>query len=541
MNRAIHQRDDVQGLRALAVISVILFHINKSWLSGGFIGVDMFFVISGFIISSIIIQEGKNFSFLSFYSSRIKRIVPAYLFILIATSILSAFLFVPEDNLRFSKSLMSALMFFSNYYFGWYQDYFAPQSYELPLLHTWSLSIEMQFYLLLPFILIFIPKKYLIRMIISLSVVILFITQAQLLSGKNSSVYFSLLARIPEFFLGTLVVLFPKYKSKYKEYLGLFGICLIAISLYFITHNSIFPGLLALPVCIGTALIIYIQNSKVNAVLSNRILVFIGDISYSLYLWHWVVFSVYRYVLQSYELSIAEIIICLFITFISSYGSYKCIETPFRKVDFRNFIIKLSPICLSLVVICYLSESINDKYMTRMPETWTRYADDSTICNDKIVGDCVRGDKAAHKEILLIGDSHAAQLNIFADVFGIATKTRIRVISASSCVTIPNFDMDGLPDWAKPACELQIKEVEKYLDSVEYIILAGMWQHHAQRPLFLKSLNDFLSMVKQPVMVLAQVPMLNQNIQRSFHLLYHPIKSQLFHRLMLHVLLISDL
>ncbi len=518
MSIAKHKRNDVQGLRALAVISVMLFHIDESWLSGGFIGVDIFFVISGFVITSLITKQDKSFSFLSFYGARIKRIVPAYLSVLIATTILASFLFVPEDNLRFLKSLRSSLMFLSNNYFGGYQDYFSPKSYELPLLHTWSLSVEMQFYLFLPLLLVFINRKYLVKALVCLIIATLLITQVQLLSGKNISVYFSLLARIPEFLIGCLVAIFPKYKGKFNEHLALIGIIFVTSSLYFINSNSTFPGLLSMPVCIGTALVIYANNSRVNLFFSNRFLVFIGDLSYSLYLWHWVVFSIYRYVLQSYKLSILEIIICFFVTFITSYVSYKCIENPFRKLECKKFIIKFSPVCLCLVVIYYFSESINDKYMTLMPEAWTRYADESAICNDKIIGECIRGDKIAQDEILLIGDSHAAQLNIFADLVGKATKTKIRVITASSCVTIPTFDMDGLPDWSKPACELQIKEVEKHLMYVNTIILAGMWQHHAQRPLFLKALHDFLSKNKKPVIVLAQVPMLNQNIQRSLRL-----------------------
>jgi len=145
-------RNDIQGLRAIAVLAVIFFHVNKNYLPGGFVGVDMFFVISGFLIGSIIFRQklARQFSFVEFYKARYRRIVPAYLAMVSIVSILAAILFVPKDFAFFWQSLKSTLYFSSNQYFSEFGDYFGPSSHELPLLHTWSLAIEMQFYLLLP-------------------------------------------------------------------------------------------------------------------------------------------------------------------------------------------------------------------------------------------------------------------------------------------------------------------------------------------------------------------------------------------------------
>ena len=149
-------RNDIQGLRSIAVLSVIIFHLNKYWLPGGFIGVDMFFVISGFLITGIILTRKRQneFSLISFYTSRIKRIVPAYLVLIIIVALCAAILFIPNDFDAFRASVKSALYFNSNTFFAKQHDYFGPAVHELPLLHTWSLAIEMQFYLLLPLSLI---------------------------------------------------------------------------------------------------------------------------------------------------------------------------------------------------------------------------------------------------------------------------------------------------------------------------------------------------------------------------------------------------
>ncbi len=155
------QREDIQGLRAVAVLAVILFHVDRRWLPGGFTGVDIFLVISGFLITSIIVRQQSqgSFSFLSFYASRIRRIVPAYLVLLAGVTACTAVLLTPEDFSRFWASLQSALYFSSNNFFARQSDYFAPAAHELPLLHTWSLAVEMQFYLLLPAMLAVIPRR----------------------------------------------------------------------------------------------------------------------------------------------------------------------------------------------------------------------------------------------------------------------------------------------------------------------------------------------------------------------------------------------
>lgn len=207
MNSQDTKRHDIQGLRALAVLAVIVFHVDSNWLPGGFIGVDVFLVLSGYLLTSIVLRkrvEGR-FSFLSFYAARVRRIVPAYVLMLAVTAVVMAVLLIPRDFEGFKESLYAAISFNSNNYFAGQNDYFAPDSHELPLLHTWSLAIEMQFYLILPIVLVIVPRNLLIFVLSAVAILLLGYTVYQLADGQRQTVYFSLGARIPEFLIGSLL------------------------------------------------------------------------------------------------------------------------------------------------------------------------------------------------------------------------------------------------------------------------------------------------------------------------------------------------
>ncbi|WP_448636327.1 acyltransferase family protein [Pedobacter panaciterrae] len=205
-------RNDIQGLRAIAVLLVFTFHLSPQILPGGFIGVDIFFVISGYLISSIVLHKIDNnkFSLLDFYYGRIKRIVPAYLVLLIALAAISAFIFVPSDIAGLRKGLFWSAIFNSNNYFATLDNYFGASSNENPILHTWTLAVEMQFYLFLPILLLFIKnKKILILTLTIITLIFLGYGTFEVLSNNKGSMYYSLLARSPEFFIGVLATLLP--------------------------------------------------------------------------------------------------------------------------------------------------------------------------------------------------------------------------------------------------------------------------------------------------------------------------------------------
>lgn len=521
-------RNDIQGLRSIAVLSVIIFHLNKYWLPGGFIGVDMFFVISGFLITGIILtrKHQNEFSLISFYTSRIKRIVPAYLVLIIIVALCAAILFTPNDFDAFRASVKSALYFNSNTFFAKQHDYFGPAVHELPLLHTWSLAIEMQFYLLLPALLLLTPRRWLVPSLLVLTAALLAWSEFRLHGEHQQRVYFSLLARIPEFLFGSLAALVPrKDVSTGKAHLmAALGLLLIAGSFAFIAEGRTFPGLMAIPACLGTALLLLSRNSLVNRLLSLKPLVFIGALSYSLYLWHWPILAGIRYLSGTYELAPLAAVAFIVLTGVSGYLSYRWVESPFRRRMSTPAAYGRLAGMLGVTLLAVLAATtLSRKLVEPLPDALTRYGIDAELCHSHMIGDCIRGERTSQHTLLMLGDSHAAQLNYFADVVGNATHAQIRVISSSNCVTIPGFDVERIAEWGRADCRAQIAQARKYTPTADAIILAGMWQFHTPSSAFLTQLEQFLSETSarnQRVLVLAQVPMLAANplrIQRANH------------------------
>lgn len=520
------QRNDIQGLRAVAVLAVMAFHISSDWLPGGFIGVDVFLVLSGYLITKIILaqKESGSFSYYQFILSRIRRIIPAYMVLVSVTAFSMSFLLIPNDFSNFIDSFKSALWFNSNNYFADHYDYFGSESYEYPLLHTWSLAVEMQFYLIFPFFIMLVPPRI---MPLALVVVLTLFTgySTYLLYGNaGQSVYYSLAARIPEFMIGALLALSTLGKNwshTYRNVVSAIGLSMVAASFFFITDNDPFPGVLALPACLGVVLIIAARSSYVNRVLEATPFVLIGALSYSLYLWHWPILAATRYFMGSYSLSTSALILVMLSTVLCSYISYRVIELPFRRRS--NFVVSGWPpyavLVLSVLASLNFYPKLNSSLVPSIPKEQSRYANISEICHNHIVGDCIRGEPESKKEILVIGDSHAAQLNYFADVVGDSLHVSFRVITASGCITIPGFDASRLPEKARLPCINQTKKVESYFSDSDGIILAGKWVDHYQSPNFLSVLSDFLSdqrIVGKQVLILSQVPMLTANTQRVY-------------------------
>lgn len=513
-------RLDVQGLRAVAVLAVLAFHANSAWLSAGFIGVDVFFVISGFIITALLVERSESINLLTFYGSRIKRILPAYFVMLAVVAAVSAILLLPADFDLFYKSFRSASLFTSNSYFADFGSYFAPRVEELPLLHTWSLAIEMQFYLIFPLLIVCLPRQWLVPAFVLLAVALFIWSGFQALEDKSGKLYFSLSARIPEFLLGALVALVIKGRElplSLASILGFVGALLVTFSVVAIDKQG-FPGFWSVLPCLGAALVIAARRGPVNSLLASAPMVWIGGVSYSLYLWHWPILAFVRYYTGQYELTLPWLVAFVICSFLFAWLSYRFIETPIRQVSgLRQQLPKWIGAAICFFVLVALARQMNGWLVEPLPVEMTRYAPPEQICHGAQVGACKRGSADVEPSVLVIGDSHAAQLNFFFDEVGNQTHTAYRVLTGSSCVPIPGFDVERLPAWARKACLSQMQAVSAELPTARQIIIAGMWQYQMQSPAFVDALQRFLTQsaaAHKQVLVLAQIPMFDTDVMR---------------------------
>ena len=335
---AFKYRKEIDGLRGIAIIPVILYHLNIPFFSGGYIGVDIFFVISGFLITSIIhnnIKE-KKFSLLDFYERRLRRIIPILYLILILSIPFTLINFIEVDSRNFFESLFAVITFSSNFLF-WLEEgeYFTRENSLKPLLHTWSLSIEMQFYIIFPLIIIILEKvKKLKIMIISLTCFFSFLIANWLsLVNPDASFYLSL-TRIWELLLGSLCALLRiscnKVKSK-SDYICFFSFIIIFLSVIFFNDKTLHPSFFSLfPVLATCFLILFSEESNsFKRLLQFGPLVVVGLISYSLYILHFPMIAFLKYL--DIRMSTNIIFVFLICLFLISYFSWVYIETPFRK------------------------------------------------------------------------------------------------------------------------------------------------------------------------------------------------------------------
>jgi peptidoglycan/LPS O-acetylase OafA/YrhL len=346
-------RPDIDGLRAIAVIAVVMYHFAVPGFTGGYVGVDVFFVISGFLIVSLIQREieERRFSLLNFYERRVRRIFPALVVLLLAVSVLAYRQFFPGTYREFGKSISAASVFLSNVEF-WREGgrYFAAPAREQPLLHTWSLAIEEQFYLLFPPLLILLARfQRRIGTAVLLSLTVLSLGFSIVTASVAPQTAFYLFpARFWELLFGALVAiggLKPLPTSIASNSVCALGLAMIVASVALYGPTTVFPGIAALLPCAGTALVLYgglddRTQPSIYRVLSMRPLVFIGLISYSLYLWHWPIFVFSTYNLER-DLVVQETIGLIALSFAIAAVSWRFVEKPFRRlggVASRRFI-----------------------------------------------------------------------------------------------------------------------------------------------------------------------------------------------------------
>lgn len=386
----IKYRADIDGLRAIAVLAVVFYHAFPNLLTGGFIGVDVFFIISGFLISSIIFEKinSNSFSFLDFYIRRIKRIFPSLLFVLITFLILGWFVLFSIEYAQLGKHATGGIGFISNFILWKEIGYFDNASETKPFLHLWSLSIEEQFYLIWPVLLTlaYKQKKMGFLFIITLLGLCSFAFNIRhSFNGDLTGAFYAPHSRFWELMMGAFLAystlykpktlnqltahLSPSLKNFLRNFISFLGTLMILWGSYFLNKNDVFPGWWALLPTIGAVLIVSGgQNAWVNRIiLSSPLLVGIGLLSYPIYLWHWPLLSFAR-ILESATPSITIRIVAILMTFVLSWISYKFIEKPFRFGRLNKLIISVLLGCgLTTGLIGYLIY-VNSGFINRHSE-----------------------------------------------------------------------------------------------------------------------------------------------------------------------------
>lgn len=441
-------RKDIDGLRAIAVLSVVFYHAGFSLFQGGYIGVDIFFVISGYLITSIILSglRTESFSFLDFYERRIRRIFPALISMILVTVPLSWIFLTPADFKDFSQSIGFALASISNLLFWMESGYFDTVSELKPLIHTWSLGIEEQFYLVFPLILMIIWsffRKFLMIFLILLTITSLVFAEMTSRTDQAMSFYF-IHTRAWELMTGSIIAywgfLKPSNCLKNTILFQLIGLILIFGSIFLFSFDTTHPGYITVIPVIGSALLLRYGNRGrlVNLILGNVVMVKIGLISYSLYLFHHPIFAfMRRYLLE--EPSYYNYIFGIFFSIIVAYGSYKFIETPFRNKEIIKGKIfwPLNAFLLCLLVGISVFGHITNGYPDRLGSEFSKIYEaekgiepiseiDGKSCHgsfpEKI---CLIGDmKSSTPSWALVGDSHAA-------TFGLALDRMLRQVGSS--------------------------------------------------------------------------------------------------------------
>ena len=463
----------IDGLRAIAVLSVILYHLKlnilgASVLPGGYLGVDIFFVISGYLITFILIlefEEKNTISIVKFYQRRIRRIIPVLILVIFFSIPFAWVFFIPKNFIDYTYSVLSSLGFFSNFYFyltG--ASYGAENNLYKPFLHTWSLSIEEQFYIIYPiFFLLCIKylKKFILIIFVLLFVISLFL--ANYLSRDHEVFNFYLLpTRGWELIFGCILAFIKNrydFINKYlfkkviiNEFILIFGFILILYSIIFFDEISPHPSFFTLLPVLGTGIIIFFstKNDIITKFLSNKYLIFVGVISYSLYLWHFPVLAFARVI--EFDYSIYNKFILLFLIFLLSIFSFYLVEKPSRNIKYSfNIVFTLLIFFLTILVFFFSLALIQNGFKNRMPEILQKNnlfnekiwlltkAQDNRWCLGKLDG-CIFN-KSSNKKIYLVGDSLMAALAF--DLKEKLVKDGYQVIMRTTpgCIYFPGFNL----------------------------------------------------------------------------------------------------
>ena len=531
-------RRDIDGLRALAVMPVLLFHFGVDWLSGGFAGVDVFFVISGYLIAGSLLSdlERGEFSLLNFYWRRFRRILPALTVVLLASTVAAYFLMPADQFVSYGWSLLASMTFWSNIYFWDAIDYFSVSAELTPLLHTWSLAVEEQYYIFAP-IAMFLIYRFLKAqwawVVVPLIVLSFALSVYGLQAGPRFTFYW-LPTRAWELLLGASLVLctLPRLTARWMtELVGLAGIACLTAAYLTLTKTSVFPATGALLPCLGAFFLIYAGEHRegglyplASRLLEIRPLVLLGLISYSLYLVHWPLVSFATHaVLQPID---APLLLTA-ISIVLATAMWKWVEQPFRtnpalksRSATFSFAAAATAVCAMLATTVIVNQGMPGRladYVSKKVETvfWrnrTCFFQNGQPISKFSVDECTHDLGYEDARILLWGDSYAAQyvggLEANSESFG----SNVVQMTHAGCPPLLSYRTAGIPSCApfnRNAIELARS------GQFDVVMLTALWDIHNKRKL--DGLGETLELLHEAglsVVVIGQSPRFLDNVQR---------------------------
>lgn len=463
---ALQYKREIDGLRAIAVLGVVLFHAEPTWLPGGFLGVDVFFVISGYLITSLLLLEHRRSGTLdltAFYARRMRRLLPA-LGVMVLATVLAGLWLIPDDAQRdLLRSAAASLLFLGNVYFQANTgDYFDTPTDEVPLLHLWSLGVEEQFYLVLPLLLLWMARRGtrgLVNVLVGASVVSLLLAE-HWIQIRPSIAFYQMPARFWEFAAGALVAIAPRERLRPQVATALawtgLGTVIAAMAVGSPMH---FPGVGALPVVLGSAVLVWSLHdgarlSGACALLGARPMVFVGMVSYSLYLWHWPLLAILR--VTTFEPSLAARLGACAVAIVLAWASHRYIETPFRRRPLgstsqrRTVALGAGASAALALALAGTGQVLRPAPLPTPTGPQTTALDRPTnmhTCHFGLDADidhlqpvACNSDPAKPASIILWGDSHAVAWQPFAWSVATASATAAASFTLDSCPPISNFD-----------------------------------------------------------------------------------------------------
>jgi peptidoglycan/LPS O-acetylase OafA/YrhL len=509
-------RYDINALRAIAVAAVLFFHYKIPGFTGGFSGVDVFFVISGYLMSKIILSgiDNGNFSIIDFYGKRLKRIVPALLFVISAVVVIGFFCYFPGDYQRNQKNAVSSILFLSNIFYWQNSGYFAAASDTNIFLHTWSLSVEWQFYMLYPIILL--GTKKLIdnkaKFLIVFTSATLLICIASIVYAKidKNAAFYLLPTRCWEMMFGGIALLSQDYfhHLKGKKILALIGYLAIFVGMVILNSDLRWPGIYTIIPVLATFLVITLKVDF--KLLQNPVIQFVGKISYSLYLWHWPVYVMAKYI--DVALNPYTIVLMICISIAMGYLSFKYVES--FKFENAKPILALMLVLVGITGFCSFYNTNRRVFKPEALAVFTyekRHLKESEQQFKGGNGACFVTEKTSQtgkydklgcltilpgkKNILLIGDSHSAHLA--GPLKKTLEKMNINLMQASASGCLPFVRTNGFA-FCSEIIDYTYKDfVVKNADKIDGVMISANWILIKDKPQFLKDMQNTLNYLRK--------------------------------------------